>query len=76
MPGLENAGIDHVSGRRSLQDYSWREEARPVWGFTEATFRFHIYHLSQLHLNMYNISCHFSCTIWWLGKAPLKNLCF
>jgi hypothetical protein len=33
------------------------EGARPVWD-PEATLRFHVYHLSQLHLNMYNISYH------------------
>jgi hypothetical protein len=52
------------------------EGARPVWGFTEATFRFYVYHLSQLHLNMYNISYYFSCTIWWQGKPSLEDLCF
>jgi hypothetical protein len=37
--------------------------ARPVWGFTEATFGFHVHHLSQLYLNLSNVSYHFSCTL-------------
>ena len=51
------------------------EGARPVWGFTEATFGFHVHHLSQLYLNLSNVSYHFSCTIW-NSKVDLSDCGF